>query len=213
MKSRCQHSNSQFLNDTPARGYTLGKSASAPVSVLALALMLLIYLLLPGSLAAQEAQSSSSAAAAAQLRQQAGSAASAPQAQLRELRPGRLWLLPTHAEFAPILNRAARQALQHPDCIDVLNGGLNEFRTERTGISFTILCMKDARTTFNQVFYAEDLMVGDELNSGEESAAVLDSELQRLRDMMLPPLTSTPSPTPAQPTGAGESEDGPLDIF
>jgi hypothetical protein len=204
MKLRYRQSDSQFFNNVPARGYA--PVAVASLSAYVLILVLLSSVLLSGSLAAQEAQSLSNAAS-----QQAGSAAAAPQAQLRELRPERLWLLPRHAEFAPLLNRAAEQALQHPDCIEVLNGGLNEFRTERTGISFTILCMKDARTTFNQVFYAEDLMVGDELDNEEEPEAVLDSELQRLRDMMLPPTTSTSTST--QPIGAGESEDGPPDLF
>lgn len=108
----------------------------------------------------------------------------APQNLSRELRADRLWLLPRHAEFADLLNRAGRQALQHADCNEVLYGSLNEFKTERIGTSFTILCMKDARTTFNQVFFANDLMSEEELTAVE--APVASEDLERLRQMMVP---------------------------
>lgn len=127
----------------------------------------------------------------------------------RELRSERLWLLPRNANLADLLERAARQALEHPDCQDVLYGSLNEFRSERGGTSFTILCMRDARSTFNLVFEADDLKSSEELNNPADLRP--REELERLRQMMqpvqpasdttLPPAsensTSDPSLTPA----------------
>lgn len=205
MKVRYHQSNSQFLTHSPTRGFWR--------VVLPLVLALLMFFLLPGILAAQEAgegsgqgvvsESNSTALAAgaepsspAPLNEQAVAAAVAaaqpglsgeavPQhAMSRELRPDRLWLLPRHAELADLLHRAARQALQHPDCNEILYGSLNEFKTDRIGTSFTILCMKDARTTFNQVFFADDLLSEEELDDAEVPDGADD--LERLRQMMSP---------------------------
>ena len=206
MKLRYQHSSRYLSTSTPARGYSR--------VVLPLLAALMIFFLLPGLLAAQEAGEviapdagaepdvaglpasgppesapalNDQATAAAVAAAQPGSTAETPTMRplSRELRQDRLWLLPRHAEFTDLLQRAARQALQHADCNEVLYGNLNEFQTERVGTSFTILCMKDARTTFNQVFFADDLMSDEELTAAEETPDGSE-ELERLRQMMGP---------------------------
>lgn len=206
MKTRFQYSSSQFLSQPTPRVYSR--------VVVPLLLALLMFFLLPGLLAAQEAgdnaltdaadagidindQVTALAVAAAQPGETA--ATIAPPELSRELRTDRLWLLPRHAEFADLLNRAARQALQHADCNEVLYGSLNEFKTERIGTSFTILCMKDARTTFNQVFFADDLKSEEELTVAEEPDG--SEELERLRQMMQPSGQpgDSQSPTAIQP--------------
>lgn len=126
------------------------------------------------------------------------------------LREDRLWLPPAHAPHRPALLRAARQALLHVECNEVLYGSLNEFRTEREGISFTILCMRDGRTTFNQVFFMEDLMSDEDIT--ERSAA--GEELERLRSLMQSPDGRVPA---AQSSGgqpaAGSDSDAPSVVF
>lgn len=217
MKARYHHSSRQFASRSPAQGL----SQVLP----ALLVALILFFLLPGLLAAQESQQPQQAPVAqqsVQLNDQAVAAAVAagqpalggetvtPQTLSRELRPERLWLLPRHAEFADFLNRAGRQALQHPDCNEVLYGSLNEFKTERIGTSFTILCMKDARTTFNQVFFAADLMSEEELAVPEDNSAA--DELERLRRMMMP-QSPTDSTEPAQPAAAPETPQAAPTVF
>lgn len=196
MKSRHHQSNSQILIHSPTRGIS---RVAVPFM-----LVLILFFLLPGLLAAQEGgiQLNEQAAAAAAAAGQPGltGESAATQTLSRELRTNRLWLLPRHAELTDLLHRAGRQALQHPDCNEVLYGSLNEFKTDRIGTSFTILCMKDARTTFNQVFFAEDLMTDDELDVVEDPADASD-ELERLRRMMVPFNQANEAADPAGASG------------
>jgi hypothetical protein len=223
MKIRYHQSSTQLLSQAPAH--------SNVRVVLPLIVVLMLFFLLPGLLAAQEAaesvqsatESSAGQAATPQLREQAvaaavaavqrGSTDEAPVAQAlsRELRTERLWLLPRQSAFTELIRRAGRQALQHPDCNEVLYGSLNEFRTERTGTSFTILCMKDARTTFNQVFFADDLMTEEDLNVAEQPSLATE-ELERLRQMMQPQSVpgSTQQAEPVQPAVAPENQAVPV---
>lgn len=112
------------------------------------------------------------------------------------LNPDRLWLPPQHAKVAGLLLSAAHRALEHPDCAEVLYGGLNEFRTEREGTSFTVMCIKDARTTFNQVFHERDL-IASEVRSPEEEAAAR-AEMERLRNLIQNPSGQRGTQTPGQ---------------
>jgi hypothetical protein len=100
----------------------------------------------------------------------------------------RLWLPPQHRESAGLLLTAANLALEHPECGEVLYGGLNEYRTEREGMSFTIMCIKDARTTFNQIFFASDLSETEIQTPADEAASSAESEenaeLERLRQLI-----------------------------
>lgn len=128
------------------------------------------------------------------------------------LNTARLWLPAQHVASAGSLLAAAHRALEHPDCAEVLYGGLNEFRTEREGTSFTIMCIKDARTTFNQIFFQSDLpsasapfaaapVAADPFAAApvapvDESAA--REELDRLRNLLGGPSGPPPSPAPVE---------------
>ena len=108
------------------------------------------------------------------------------------VKESRLWLPSAQASHREALLRAARQALLHQDCNEVLYGGLNEFRSEREGISFTILCMRDSRTTFNQVFSEAQLMTDEDIRNRTAGGA---AELERLRSLM----QQQPGVQPVQP--------------
>jgi hypothetical protein len=112
------------------------------------------------------------------------------------LNPSRLWLPPQQAKVAGLLLTAANRALEHPECAEVLYGGLNEFRTEREGTSFTIMCIKDARTTFNQVFHERDLVASEVRSPAEEAAA--RAEIERLRGLIQNPSGQGGAQTPGQ---------------
>lgn len=100
----------------------------------------------------------------------------------------RLWLPPQHRESAGRLLTAAIVALEHPDCGEVLYGGLNEYRTEREGKSFTIMCIKDARTTFNQIFFASDLSETEiETLEGDAASSAENAEIEHLRQFIQNP--------------------------
>jgi len=100
--------------------------------------------------------------------------------------PDRLWLPPSAAHLMPALQEASRQALNHPECAQVLYGRLNEFRTEHQTPALTILCQRDARSTFNLVFRVDELTVPDteenDLVYTTENAA---SNLEALRRALL----------------------------
>ena len=100
-----------------------------------------------------------------------------------EIREERLWLPPAFAQYSEALKTAAELALEHPDCQDVLYGRLNEFRSENSEISFTILCMKDARSTFNQVFALAELLDNPEADARR---AARQQELEQLRNLLQP---------------------------
>lgn len=119
-----------------------------------------------------------------------------PPASKQPLREDRLWLSPAHASHREALVRAARQALLHAECNEVLYGGLNEFRTEHEGTSFTILCMRDGRTTFNQVFFQADLMTDEDIRARSPGGA---AELERLRLLMQQPAGVSSGSQPVQP--------------
>ena len=129
--------------------------------------------------------------------EQADPASSVPVSK-EPLKESRLWLPPAQAAHREALVRAARQALLHQDCSEVLYGGLNEFRSEREGTSFTILCMRDGRSTFNQVFFEAELMTDEDIRA---RTAVGAAELERLRSLMQQPGVQPVQPptTPEQP--------------
>ena len=107
-----------------------------------------------------------------------------------DIPPERLWLPAGSSHLRDLLNIAAFRALEHPDCKELLYGRLNEYRTENAETAFTILCMKDERTTFNLVFYARDLSPGAG-QSGQSGSAASSEDLERLRNL----LQGSPSAT------------------
>lgn len=129
---------------------------------------------------------------------------------LADVRPDRLWLSGANNSLRPLLTAAAYKALEHPDCNDVLYGRLNEYRTENVATAFTILCMKDARTTFNQVFYATELDDVVVPAARPRDTETTRAELERLRQMLGQPVVaeSTQAPRPAeQVVGVAETAE------
>ena len=111
-------------------------------------------------------------------------------AEVAELRPDRLWLPASRRNLQPLLITAAQRALENPECADVLYGSLNEYRTERAEPTFTILCLHDARTTFNLLYLASELEAGENARSAD-AGAPLSPELERLRSLLDEPLVPT----------------------
>lgn len=130
-----------------------------------------------------------------------------PPSSKEPLREDRLWLSPSHASHREALVRAARQALLHAECNEVLYGGLNEFRTERVGTSFTILCMRDGRTTFNQVFFEADLMTNEDIQARTPGGG---AELERLRSLMQQPGVQPVQPPASQPPAQPDTGPPPV---
>jgi hypothetical protein len=100
---------------------------------------------------------------------------------LDEKEIARLWLPASYSHFQNQLVLAARRAARHEDCQEVLYGRLNEYRTERDEPSFTIMCMKDVRTTFDQVFFASELD-GESLDEPKQQPT--SEELEQLRGLL-----------------------------
>ncbi|HBN15837.1 MAG TPA: hypothetical protein DD407_12430 [Pseudohongiella sp.] len=100
---------------------------------------------------------------------------------LDEQEIARLWLPASYAHLQDQLVLAARRAARHEDCQEVLYGRLNEYRTERDEPSFTIMCMKDVRTTFDQVFFASELD-GESLDEPRQQPT--SEELEQLRGLL-----------------------------
>lgn len=99
------------------------------------------------------------------------------------LRESRLWLPPSLDSLQPYLVTAALEAMQNPNCRDVLYGSVNEFRTENEEPTFTILCMQNPRHTFNLIFPQSILMptVPEEVQQETREA---EAELDRLRNLL-----------------------------
>ncbi len=122
--------------------------------------------------------------------------------------PDRLWLPPSAAHLMPALQEASRQALNHPECAQVLYGRLNEFRTEHEAPALTILCQRDARSTFNLVFRVDELRVSDtEENNLVYTTDNAASNLEALRRALLSrqELESTPDGDTGQPENDDET--------
>lgn len=103
-----------------------------------------------------------------------------PVSAAEAIKPHRLWLPSSQENLRDLLVAAAQQALQDPDCAEVLYGRLNEFRSENDETAFTILCMRDPRYTFNLVFNASDLEPADSEQETESNT----EDLQRLRALL-----------------------------
>ena len=127
-----------------------------------------------------------------------------------ELRTDRLWLPANRRNLQPLLTAAAQRALENPECADVLYGRLNEYRTERTEPTFSILCMHDARTTFNLLYLASELEAEENARSAD-SGQPLNPELERLRGLLQKPVVpSTGASSQAAPSTANESPHVPV---
>lgn len=131
----------------------------------------------------------------------------------------RLWLPPSHAHLRPMLEYAVRLALGNPDCMDVLYGRLNEFRSEREEPTLTILCQKDARSTFNLIYRASDLQAALDSQGVEFSDDDAAANLEALRRMLISndelreQQQGNTAVAPGQPSGpASPASDADLDL-
>ncbi len=99
--------------------------------------------------------------------------------------PERLWLPPSAASLRPALEEAARRASRDPECAEVLYGRLNNWRTEQGDPSMTILCQRDARSTFDLVYRVAELSVHEEEEIPDFSSRDAESNLETLRRLLM----------------------------
>ncbi len=111
-------------------------------------------------------------------------------AAAREVHPDRLWLPASAANLRPFLVMAVNKVLEDPTCVEVLYARLNEYRTIYEEPTFTVLCQKDPKTTFNRVVkitevdpeYFEKLRASADASNQAQS---LNPEIEALRRQLL----------------------------
>lgn len=108
------------------------------------------------------------------------------------IRPERLWLPASAQHLRPYLVLAVERSLEDPDCVEMLYARLNEYRTVYDEPTFSILCQKDYKTTFNHIYRVSDLdEYYDERVAQSEQAAETSSQLsadiEQLRNSLLVP--------------------------
>jgi hypothetical protein len=124
-----------------------------------------------------------------------------------DTRSERLWLPASAAHLRPFLRMAVDLAMEDEDCTDVLYARLNEYRTTYEEPTFTILCKKDAKTTFNRVVpitevdpdYFAKIQQSEEAT---DTARTLSPEIEALRNQLV-------SPSAASGSGASAAERAP----
>ncbi len=97
--------------------------------------------------------------------------------------------------------------LEDPTCVEVLYARLNEYRTIYEEPTFTILCQKDPKTTFNRVVKITEVdpEYYDKLRASAEAssqAQTLNPEIEALRRQLLgggDAPAETPAAEPANP--------------
>ncbi len=120
-----------------------------------------------------------------------------------ETDPSRLWLPASAQNLRPFLKLAVAEALQDATCTEVMYARLNEYRTVYEEPTFTILCKKDYKTTFNKVYHITEL--DPEYNNriaqrevATQNSVVLTDEIKTLRQQLLAPVE------PSKPTATVE---------
>ncbi|MDO9317774.1 MAG: hypothetical protein Q7V56_06210 [Gammaproteobacteria bacterium] len=117
--------------------------------------------------------------------------------------PTRMWLPESAANLHPFLKLAVAEALRDTTCTEVLYARLNEYRTIYEEPTFTILCKKDYKSTFNKVYHITEL--DPEYNSriaqNEATSQLtqgLTAEIESLRQQLVTPEK------PSEPTATVE---------
>ncbi|MCB1665014.1 MAG: hypothetical protein KDI28_04505 [Pseudomonadales bacterium] len=124
----------------------------------------------------------------------------------------RLWLPASASELRPFLQMAVDMALQDENCKDILYARLNEYRTIYEEPTFTILCQKDPKTTFNRVIKITEVdpEYFDKIRASEnalDTNRTLSPEIEALRRQLgapaapAQPTTGTPAPTAEEDNG------------
>lgn len=128
-----------------------------------------------------------------------------------DTRSERLWLPASAAHLRPFLQMAVDLAMENPDCTDVLYARLNEYRTTYEEPTFTILCKKDARTTYNRVVPISEVDPDyfakiQRSEDASDAARALSPEIEALRNQLLSPAaagaSSAPRAAPARTSAA-----------
>lgn len=171
--------------------------------------MPLIPVLRPALLACLLASAALSPLVQAQVPEPAPEVAATAAAE-RSVNPERLWLPASAANLRPFLQMAVNKVMEDPACVEVLYARLNEYRTIYEEPTFTVLCQKDPKTTFNRVVkitevdpeYFEKLRASADASNQAQS---LNPEIEALRRQLLgggdaPAETPATEPTnPASP--------------
>ncbi len=131
----------------------------------------------------------------------------AAQTSAEGVHPDRLWLPASAANLRPFLVMAVNKVLEDPTCVEVLYARLNEYRTIYEEPTFTILCQKDPKTTFNRVVKITEVdpEYYDKLRASAEAssqAQTLNPEIEALRRQLLgggDAPAETPAAEPANP--------------
>lgn len=118
----------------------------------------------------------------------------------------RLWLPASAANLRPFLVMAVNKVMEDPTCVEVLYARLNEYRTIYEEPTFTILCQKDPKTTFNRVVKITEVDPDyfTKLQAGAEAASQaqrLSPDIEALRQQLLAP-TGAQGSTPAEDAAA-----------
>jgi hypothetical protein len=128
-------------------------------------------------------------------------------AMAADTRSERLWLPASAQNLRPFLQMAADMALEDETCIEILYGRLNEYRTAYEEPTFTILCKKDEKTTFNKVIPITqvDPDYFARIQASENAASqsqTLSAEVEALRQQLLAPSAVTTPPQTPSPQGS-----------
>ncbi len=108
----------------------------------------------------------------------------------RQVNPERLWLPASAANLRPFLQMAVNKVMEDPACVEVLYARLNEYRTIYEEPTFTVLCQKDPKTTFNRVVKITEVdpEYFDKLRASADAsnqAQTLNPEIEALRRQLL----------------------------
>lgn len=113
----------------------------------------------------------------------------------------RLWLPESSAHLHPFLELAVAEALRDTTCTEVLYARLNEYRTIYEEPTFTILCKKDYKSTFNKVYHITELdpEYNNRIAQSEATSQLtqgLTAEIESLRQQLVTPVQpSAPTAT------------------
>jgi hypothetical protein len=107
--------------------------------------------------------------------------------------PTRMWLPESAAHLHPFLELAVAEALRDPTCTEVLYARLNEYRTIYEEPTFTILCKKDYKSTFNKVYHITELdpEYNNRIAQSEAASQLtqgLTAEIESLRQQLGTPV-------------------------
>lgn len=131
-------------------------------------------------------------------------------------KPERMWLPAAAQHLRPYLSIAVEQALKDEECAEILYARLNDYRTAYEEPTFTVLCKKDYKTTFNHVYKASDLDEFYDVKVAESEAAAehstaLGADIEALRQSLIAPnaaIIGSTAPA-AAPTPEPQQQDAP----